>query len=536
MPVRWLNHFRRLQWKLTMSYTVTTVLADLFLLLLGVVGVTYFIYSQFIGTMLAAELAAKLHDDGVTYLMESPPDREELHTWLQSLIQDGRLREDMLSSGEEGIYLFSAAQVQHLTVVDPEGIVLASVGAEAVPPERELASMLEPQAAQVLQTALNDPDALVTVGAFGIEIGAPDGAEDTTTIASNQSQPQLGTRTSAGQVVAAIPLVDEQGQVRGSLFAAVEQPFGTLALVVLVGTLSLFAVVVLMSIVPTAIVGAVFGFVTARGLSRRLGRLVAATTAWRQGDFTVQTTDRSRDEIGQLTHHLNGMATDLQTLLQVRQELAALEERNRLARDLHDAAKQQLFATVMQVNAARALLRQDVDAADAKLAHAEQIGREAQKELSLLIHELRPVALEQQPLPDALEAYAEEWSRQSGIGLRYTFHGTRQISPAIEQALFRVSQEALANVLRHSDATHVEIALEHDQATVTLTIADNGRGFDPDKPRQGGIGLRSMGERLATLDGTLLIDSAPTQGTRITAQVPDTTDEIPRTRKGGNHD
>jgi NarL family two-component system sensor histidine kinase LiaS len=320
------------------------------------------------------------------------------------------------------------------------------------------------------------------------------------------------------------------------LFATVEQPFGTLLVVVLVGSLSLFAVAALISGIPAAVVGALFGFVSARGLSRRLGRLVAATAAWRQGDFRVRVTDRSRDEIGHLADHLNEMATDLHTLLQVRQELAALEERNRLARDLHDAAKQQLFATVMQVNAARALLRQDVDAADEKLAHAEQIGRAAQKELSLLIHELRPVALHQQPLPDALEAYAEEWSRQSGIGLHYTSAVERAVAPAAEQALFRVAQEALANVLRHSDATHVDIALNHEQAAVTLTIADNGRGFDPASPPQGGIGLHSMRERLSAIDGTLTIDSAPGRGTCIAARLPVNTSAATTTPEGEMHE
>jgi NarL family two-component system sensor histidine kinase LiaS len=250
----------------------------------------------------------------------------------------------------------------------------------------------------------------------------------------------------------------------------------------------------------------------------------------------MRVTDRSRDEIGHLADHLNEMATDLHTLLQVRQELAALEERNRLARDLHDAAKQQLFATLMQINAARALLRQDVEAADEKLAHAEQIGRAAQKELSLLIHELRPVALHQQTLPDALEAYAEEWSRQSGIGLHYTSDVSTPLAPAVEQALFRVAQEALANVLRHSDATHVDIALNHEQAAVTLTIADNGRGFDPDNLPRRGIGLHSMRERLAAIDGTLTIDSTPGRGTCIAAQVPVNTGAATTTPEGEMHD
>jgi NarL family two-component system sensor histidine kinase LiaS len=518
--VRVLKHFRRLQWKLTLSYTITTVLADMVLLLLLIVWLTYFIYSQFIGDVLASELAGKFHDDAVSYLTQTPPDQEGLHAWLDTLTQDGRLNSEVIGIGESGLSLLSSAQVQQLTVVDMDGSVLASVGAEAVLPEQALVPRLAPEAAVVLQTALTDPEAQTAVGTFGVEVRTPDEATDTTDMVATEGSPQLGTQTSTGEVMAAIPLINEQGQREGVLFAAVEQPFGALLIMVLGGTLSLFVFTALVSGVPAALVGALFGFMTARGLSRRLERLVVATAAWRQGDFRMRVTDRSHDEIGHLTGHLNEMATDLHTLLQVRQELAALEERNRLARDLHDAAKQQLFATVMQVNAARALLRQDVDAADDKLARAEQIVRAAQKELSLLIHELRPVALQQQILADALETYAEEWSRQSGIGLHYTSAVDREVAPAAEQAFFRVTQEALANVLRHSEATHIDITLKHEQDAMILTIADNGRGFDPNVPQQGGIGLHSMRERLANLGGTLTIESTPGHGTCIEARLP----------------
>jgi signal transduction histidine kinase len=105
-----------------------------------------------------------------------------------------------------------------------------------------------------------------------------------------------------------------------------------------------------------------------------------------------------------------------------------------------------------------------------------------------------------------------------------------------EQALFRVAQEALANVLRHSDATHVDIALNHEQAAVTLTIADNGRGFDPDNLPRRGIGLHSMRERLAAIDGTLTIDSTPGRGTCIAAQVPVNTGAATTTPEGEMHD
>jgi hypothetical protein len=266
------------------------------LLLVIVIWLTYFIYSQFLGDVLASELAGKFHDDAVSYLTQTPPDQDGLHTWLDTLAQDGRLNSETVASGESGLYLFSSAQVQQLAVVDRDGTVLASVGDEAVQPGQELAPRLAPEAAAVLQTALTDPAAQTAVGTFGFEVRTPDEATDTSEMVTTEGSPQLSTQTSTGEVVAAIPLIHEHGQLAGVLFAAVEQPFGTLLIVVLIGSVSLFAVAALISGIPAAVVGAVFGFVSARGLSRRLGRLVAATTAWRQGDFRMRVTDRSRDE------------------------------------------------------------------------------------------------------------------------------------------------------------------------------------------------------------------------------------------------
>src|SRR3712207_4611916 len=100
--------------------------------------------------------------------------------------------------------------------------------------------------------------------------------------------------------------------------------------------------------------------------------------------------DRSKDEIGQLSRELNDMAAQLENLIQARQELATLEARNRFARDLHDSVKQQVFATSFQVAAARALIESDAQAAESHLAQADELVRQAQKELNVLIGEMRP--------------------------------------------------------------------------------------------------------------------------------------------------
>jgi NarL family two-component system sensor histidine kinase LiaS len=136
--------------------------------------------------------------------------------------------------------------------------------------------------------------------------------------------------------------------------------------------------------IAAGLVGTVFGYFTARGLTKRLRTLSRAADSWSKGSFSIIVQDRSEDELGQLAQHLNQMAEHLQNLLQTRQELATLDERNRLARELHDSVKQQVFATSMQVGAARASIDQDPQAAQAHLAEAEQLSRQAQKELTTL--------------------------------------------------------------------------------------------------------------------------------------------------------
>jgi len=199
------------------------------------------------------------------------------------------------------------------------------------------------------------------------------------------------------------------------------------------------------------------------------------------------------------------------------QELAVAEERNRLARELHDSVKQQVFATIMQLGAARVLLDRDPNAARDHLLEAEQLARQSGAELSLLIHELRPMALGDKGLAAAIQAYAADWSRQSNIEARVRTNGDGRLSPDVEHALLRVTQEALANVARHSQASAVTVELDLAVNAVMLTIGDNGCGFDISAaPR--GVGLASMRERLEALGGRLRVESNPGAGTTIAAR------------------
>jgi two-component system, NarL family, sensor histidine kinase LiaS len=274
-------------------------------------------------------------------------------------------------------------------------------------------------------------------------------------------------------------------------------------------------------ILPAALLGAYFGFLSARWLDGRLARLRAATEAWQRGDFGVRVVDQAQDEIGRFGSELNAMAAELHALLQTRQALAALEERNRLARDLHDSVKQQLTAAALQIGAAAALLEGGrPEAAAARLLEAGDLTHQAQRELGTIIFELQPPPLSGQGLVEALRAYAANWSRQFGIAAHLDVTAARPLDPAVEGALFRVVQEALSNVARHSRAGAVQLALRYGRDELHLTIQDDGRGFDPAAAPAGGLGLHNMRQRIAELGGETRLDAAPGRGVVLSARLP----------------
>jgi signal transduction histidine kinase len=224
---------------------------------------------------------------------------------------------------------------------------------------------------------------------------------------------------------------------------------------------------------------------------------------------SLRQTELARDQNQQLLEELRAAQRQVQ-------DLAVAEERNRLARELHDSVKQQVFATIMQLGAARVLLERDPNAARVHLIEAEQLAQQSGAELSLLIHELRPIALGDKGLVAAIQSYAADWSRQSKITADVRTRGAATLTPAAEHALVRVTQEALANVARHSRATAVTLDLELETNAATLTIADNGCGFDASTTSRG-VGLASMRERLEALGGRLSVNSEPGTGTTIKA-------------------
>jgi NarL family two-component system sensor histidine kinase LiaS len=267
-----------------------------------------------------------------------------------------------------------------------------------------------------------------------------------------------------------------------------------------------------------SVMGALFGLVASRGIIRRLRSITLAADAWSRGEFQATLPDTRRDELGVLAADLNAMAQQLQRLVATRQELAVVEERQRLARDLHDSVKQQTFVITMLVGAARNLVTGNA-AAERMLSEAERLTGQTQQELTTLIRTLRPIALSDARLTSALREFCDDWSQLTSIGVHLDMTDELPVTPTAEQELFRVAQEALANVARHSKATDVTIRARVEGEAVLLTIHDNGHGFDPQRLNGTGLGLRGMRERVEALGGSLLIISGD-DGTRIEARIP----------------
>jgi NarL family two-component system sensor histidine kinase LiaS len=214
------------------------------------------------------------------------------------------------------------------------------------------------------------------------------------------------------------------------------------------------------------------------------------------------------------------MARQLRDLLVERQERSALSERNRLARELHDSVKQQTFAVSAQLRASRLRLESDPAAAETHLREAERLVDRVREELAALIHELHPPELETQDVVAALREYISNWTQRSHIPAEMELRGSHILSPDVQGAMLRIVQEALANVARHSGASSVRLELDRDAGGATLSILDDGQGFDVDG-EQRGLGLRSMRERAELAGGVLSVESTVGAGTHVVARFPE---------------
>src|SRR5215207_5556648 len=201
--------------------------------------------------------------------------------------------------------------------------------------------------------------------------------------------------------------------------------------------------------------------------------------------------------------------------------LGAVEERNRLAREIHDTLAQGLTATALQLESADALLEAGSEGAHEPLRRALSLTRSNLEEARRSVLDLRASPLEGRPLSEALKGLVDRWEVETGINARYAaVNGSRPLPPSVEAALYRICQEALTNVGRHAGAGRVSVRLVATPEQVQLSVEDDGRGFDPSGVSGDHHGLVGMRERAEMLGGVLGVRSGAGEGTRVEATVP----------------
>jgi len=199
-----------------------------------------------------------------------------------------------------------------------------------------------------------------------------------------------------------------------------------------------------------------------------------------------------------------------------------LEERTRIARDIHDTLAQGFTGIVIQLEVAEDALADDLEAARAHLLRARELARESLAEARRSVWALRPAVLDQPDLVSSIASLVSKLTRESPISIEFTSHGDpRPLLYEMESDLLRLCQEALTNALRHARAANLRVALTFDPQHVQLCVEDDGQGFDPSMPSQSrGFGFHSMQERVERLGGELILASEPGQGTRLMVMVP----------------
>lgn len=217
-------------------------------------------------------------------------------------------------------------------------------------------------------------------------------------------------------------------------------------------------------------------------------------------------------------------------LYQQAQTTAVADERSRIARELHDSVTQAIYSVTLYADATRLALKDgELDIVAENLTELRAMAREAMLDMRLLIFELRPPVIEEEGLVIALQTRLEAVEARSGVHADFHTNGERRLPLPVETELYRIAQEALTNVVKHARAKQVDVILHFDESEVCLEIKDDGVGFETAASTSfstsvvhgGGMGLRGIRERVENINGDLLIQSIPGQGTilRITVHI-----------------
>jgi signal transduction histidine kinase len=230
--------------------------------------------------------------------------------------------------------------------------------------------------------------------------------------------------------------------------------------------------------------------------------------------------DSFTDEEGRLARTIGdalAAVIEIDRLHRQETQQALAEERQTLARDLHDAVTQSIYSATLIAEALPAVYERDADEGRRNLERLRRLVRAALAEMRTLLFELRPAALQTAPLDVLVERLGDALSGQTDISVDISVAEKLDLSPDVKVVFYRVTQEAFSNIAKHARASAVSARVAADDDAVTLTIDDDGRGFDPAAAPEGHMGLHIMAERLAGVGAEFSVRSAPGEGTTVTA-------------------
>lgn len=267
---------------------------------------------------------------------------------------------------------------------------------------------------------------------------------------------------------------------------------------------------------------------------RKLDQLQLAMKQASAGNWKARLPANESDAFTEVNREFNGMLDALEARLKLLQQLgerkimeeaaghedAVLEERRRLARDLHDSVSQQLFALHMSASSLPKLLELNPAQAGKVMEQLIAMSSTAQRQMRGLIAQLRPMELQGRSLCEAVDRWFPDYCRQNGLQGTLEIQLRTKLSEAKEHQLFLIIQEAMANVVKHAEASSVRLFLGETDTQISLNIEDNGTGFRNEQVRTGAYGLSTMRERAQKLGGEAEIVSKPGAGTKVKVWFP----------------
>jgi signal transduction histidine kinase len=231
----------------------------------------------------------------------------------------------------------------------------------------------------------------------------------------------------------------------------------------------------------------------------------------------------SEDDVSGLLIIADQLAVALENaaLFERAQTVGVLEERQRLARDLHDSVTQLIFSLTLIAQSVGPAYRRDPAEGERRIGRMLELSQQSLAEMRALLLELRPAGPVPNGLLPALEKYIERVAARERLEIVLEAPDYHGLHPDQEEALYRVVQESLNNVVKHARARQVHVHMRHAGSALNLEVRDDGQGYDPAKALLGGLGLTGMRERVERLGGLLAIDTAPGQGTTVRVTLPE---------------